>query len=151
MATLLNFSEAAALALHAAGHLALRQAETPRADAVMSARALAQACGASEAHMVKVCQALARRGLLASRRGAGGGFTLARGASRIRLLDVYAAIEGPVRLRSCLFRDHDCRTRSGHDCIYGRRVRAFEENFLQYLKGTTLAAVAAECLRERAA
>jgi Rrf2 family protein len=101
--------------------------------------------------MIKVCQALARRGLLVSQRGMGGGFRLARGAARIRLLDVYAAIEGPVRLRSCLFRDRDCRGHAGHECVFGRRVRVFEEDFLRCLRGTTLARIAAECLREGAA
>lgn len=39
---------------------------------------------------------LAREGLLASRRGAGGGHTLARPASKISLADVVRAMEGTV-------------------------------------------------------
>lgn len=141
MATLLRMSEAAALALHAAGFMASRR------DEAHSARALAARFRASEAHMVKVCQKLSRRGLVAARRGPGGGFVLAKNPARIRLLDVYVAIEGPVRLRPCLFRDRQCGGRAGHECVYGRTVMRFEEGFLRYLRDTTLGAVAAKCAR----
>jgi Rrf2 family protein len=144
MATLLHISEATALGLHAMGHLATRR------DEVISARALAKACGASDAHMIKVCQTLTRSGLLQARRGLGGGFRLARSASRIRLLDVYVAIEGKIQLRRCLFRYHDCRSQTGRECAFGRVVREFEAEFLEYLKRTTLADVAENC-RGRAA
>jgi Rrf2 family protein len=139
MATLLNISEAAALGLHAAGHLAVRRGQ------VMSARALAAACGASEAHMIKVCQRLSRCGLLTARRGVGGGFRLAKSASRIRLVDVYEAIEGTIRLRPCLFRNHDCGSHAGHECAFGQAVRELEGDFLDYLKSTTLAEIAKNC------
>ncbi len=142
MATLLRFSEAAALALHAMAYLAASR------EPVVSARALAGACRASEAHMVKVCQRLARHGLLVAHRGAGGGFSLGRSAKRIRLLDVYAAIEGKVILRKCLFRGHACRGHGKGDCVLGRKVYEFEREFLAYLQATTLAAVAAECAAE---
>ena len=142
MATLLRFSEAAALALHAMAYLAASQ------EPVVNARTLAGVCRASEAHMIKVCQRLSQCGLLAARRGAGGGFSLGRSASRIRLLDVYAAIEGKVVLRKCLFRSHSCRGHGEHDCVLGRKVHEFELRFLAYLQSTTLAAVAAECAAE---
>jgi Rrf2 family protein len=141
MATLLRFSEAAALALHAMTYIASASEE------VITARTLAYVCRASEAHMTKVCQRLARGGLLATRRGARGGFALGPRASRIRLLDIYAAIEGKVVLRKCLFEGRSCR---GHQhkkgtCVLGRKVNEVEREFLAYLKSTKLAAVAAEC------
>jgi len=145
MASLLRISEAAALALHAMGHLAADE------DGVMSARSLSRECGASDAHMMKVCQRLSRRGLLTSRRGLGGGFRLAKSAASIRLLDVYVAIEGPVKLRPCLFRDHSCRGHAGRPCVLGRKVRELEARFLRYLKETTLASVARSCSRKAAA
>jgi Rrf2 family protein len=146
VATLLRISEAAALAFHAMGTLAAG----PQ-DAVVSSRALSRACHASDAHMVKVCQRLNRRGLLQARRGQAGGFRLARSASRIRLFDIYVAIEGPVKLRPCLFRDHDCCGSKGHGCVYGREIRRFEEQFLQFLKKTSLASVARRCHSKAAA
>jgi Rrf2 family protein len=145
MATLLRISEAAALALHAMGHLAVDP------DGTMTAKALSRACGASDAHMIKVCQRLQRRGLLKARRGVGGGFHLARGAGRIRLYDVFVAIEGPIKLRPCLFRDRKCHGHGHRPCAFGKKVMEFETQFLRYLKGTTLARVALECGKEAAA
>ena len=141
MAGLFRISEAAALGLHAMGHLALDESE------VMSARELSESCRASDAHMIKVCQRLQRHGLVIARRGVGGGFKLARSAGRIRLVDIFAAIEGPVKLRPCLFRDRECHGHDGGRCVFGRRVMEFETEFLRYLKGTTLADIAEECRR----
>ncbi len=137
MATLFRFSEAAALALHAMIVVAGRD------GGVVSARELARKLAASEAHMVKVCQRLTRAGLLVSHRGARGGFALARPARRIRLLEVYAAIEGPVTLNACLFRDRSCTRPPRHDCTVGERILRLEREFLRYLRSTSLATVAA--------
>jgi Rrf2 family iron-sulfur cluster assembly transcriptional regulator len=52
--------------------------------------------------MAKILRGLVRAGLLRSSRGVHGGFSLARSASEISLLDVVEAIEGPVALTSCL-------------------------------------------------
>ncbi len=139
MATLIHISEATALGLHAMGRLATGRGE------MMSARSLAEACGASDAHMIKVCQRLSRSGLLTARRGLGGGFRLAKSPSRIRLLDVYAAIEGTVEFRPCILRNHDCRSASGHECVFAEGLHRVEREFLRYLKSTTLADVAERC------
>lgn len=139
MATLFRFSEAAALALHAMAYLAVAD------EGALNAKTLAKFCGASEAHMTKVCQRLARKGLLSARRGIHGGFAPAKPLGRIRLLDIYSAIEGPVGLKSCLFQTHRCHGHAGRPCIFGERIRGFEEEFLRYMRRTTLAALAREC------
>lgn len=137
MATMFRFSEAAALALHAMVYVACR------AGAVVNAREMSAAFRASDAHMSKVCQRLTRCGLLVAHRGVYGGFTLGRGASRIRLLEIYVAIEGPVELSACLFRNRSCVKRPKHDCILGKKIMGLEEEFMRYLKTTTLASIAA--------
>jgi Rrf2 family protein len=53
----------------------------------------------------KLMGQLAASGLLSSVRGAGGGFTLSRGASEISLADIVEAVEGPIAMTVC----------SGHD------------------------------------
>lgn len=136
MATLFRFSEAAALALHAVVYMAVRS------DEVVKAREIAETFCASNAHVMKVCQRLTRGGLMKAHRGTHGGFTLARSASRIRLLDVYAAIEGRVTLSSCLFRNRTCLRAHRHDCILGKKIMGFESEFLDYLKTTTVASLA---------
>ncbi len=58
----------------------------------------------------KLLKLLARQGLLATHRGARGGFSLARPAREITLLEVIDAIEGPVSLTVCNERaPHDCQ------------------------------------------
>jgi Rrf2 family protein len=132
-----HFSEAASLALHAMVYVASQDGQ------VVKVREMAAAFRASDAHMGKVCQRLTRCGLLAAHRGIHGGFTLGRSARQIRLLEVYVAIEGPVELSPCLFRNRTCREHPRHECIFGRMIMGFEEEFLHYLKTTTLASVAA--------
>jgi Rrf2 family protein len=137
MATLFRFSEAAALALHAMVYVACQDGE------VVKAREMSAAFKASDAHMSKVCQRLTRSGLLKAHRGARGGFTLGRSARAIRLLAIYSAIEGPVTLTSCLFKNRSCRETPKHDCLFGKEILRLEEEFLRYLQATPLSAVAA--------
>ncbi|MCC6652856.1 MAG: Rrf2 family transcriptional regulator [Candidatus Eisenbacteria bacterium] len=137
MATLFKFSEAASLALHAMVLIAVRKGE------VVKAREMSAAFRASGAHMSKVCQRLTRSGLLVAHRGVTGGFTLSRSAGRIRLYEVYEAIEGRVELFPCLFRKRHCAGKSKHDCVFGKRIMGYEKDFLRYLKTTTIARVAA--------
>lgn len=144
MPGLLRFSEAAALALHAMARVAVGRGD------VLSAKALARDCRASEAHMIKVCQRLAQGGLLTSHRGAAGGFTLGKKAGQIRLLEVYTLIEGPVVLRPCLFQNHTCIGDHHKECAFGTMIMELERDVLRYLKTTTLAAVAARCTSREA-
>lgn len=50
--------------------------------------------GSSRHHVAKVLQRLAQSGLIASKRGPGGGFFLKAKPEKITLLDIYEAIEG---------------------------------------------------------
>ena len=50
----------------------------------------------------KILKALARAGLLASHRGAKGGYGLARDAGAITVAQVIVALEGPIALTSCI-------------------------------------------------
>jgi FeS assembly SUF system regulator len=57
----------------------------------------------------KLMGQLASAGLLASARGASGGFSLSRPAGQISLADVVEAVEGPIALTQCSDGvNHDC-------------------------------------------
>ncbi|MBI2069604.1 MAG: Rrf2 family transcriptional regulator [Elusimicrobia bacterium] len=56
-------------------------------------------------YLAKIFQRLAHRGLLHSRRGPGGGYSLAKKPERVRLLDIVRAVEEPVA--------------PGHQCLLG--------------------------------
>ena len=62
---------------------------------------LAKAAEVSEGFLTKVLQRLIPAGLIASRRGPGGGFELNAPASEISLLQIVEAIEGPIQLNLC--------------------------------------------------
>jgi len=135
MPHLFAISEAASLGLHAAVALAGTDGR------LVTTRELAERLKASEAHLAKVLQRLARAGVVASTRGPGGGFRLARPADEISLLDVYEAIEGPVRPTSCLFGVPVCGRAT---CIFGDFLTEFDRRFRTYLRETTLGALAAK-------
>jgi len=73
----------------------------------------------SPTFMAKVFQALARAGVVKTKRGRGGGVELARAAGQITLLEVIEAMEGPVSNLFYLL-DH------GFDCSAGRRCEVHE-------------------------
>ncbi len=106
MNNLIRISDAANLGIHAMAHLAVADPDCAHAVAE-----IASELGVSEAHLAKVMQRLVRAGLVASRRGPGGGFVLGRPARQITLLEIYESIDGPLGEGGCLLgRKH---------CLYG--------------------------------
>jgi len=69
--------------------------------AVHAARDLADESGLPLPTVSKVLKCLSREGLVASHRGARGGYTLARAAAAIRISEIIAAMEGPVAVTEC--------------------------------------------------
>lgn len=61
----------------------------------------------------KIFQSLARAGLVRSVRGSGGGFTLAKPADQITLLEVFEAIEGKLALQRCQQTVPGCERQEG--------------------------------------
>jgi FeS assembly SUF system regulator len=79
------------------------------AGASLSAGLLAEETGVPLPTAQKVMGRLASAGLLASARGAGGGFRLARPAGGISLADIIEAVEGPIAMTNCIEGSiHDC-------------------------------------------
>ncbi|MCK5596268.1 MAG: Rrf2 family transcriptional regulator, partial [Candidatus Eisenbacteria sp.] len=91
MSGLVRTSEAATLALHAAAIMA----SSPESH--VTAAVMADGLSASEAHLAKVLQRLAKAGVVAGTRGPGGGFQLTRPGKEISLREVYEAIEGRLQ------------------------------------------------------
>ena len=52
--------------------------------------------------VAKLLNALAREGIVASHRGAAGGYTLGRPAASISVADIVQALEGPIALTACV-------------------------------------------------
>jgi len=132
MADLIRMSEATALGLHTMAFVARRS------EPASTAR-IAGEIRASKAHLSKVLQQLVRAGLLNSKRGPNGGYTLARSLSEISLLDVYEAFEGPFRLGGCLFIEPVCHQA---DCILEDLIERLRADAHEYLESTSLGDVA---------
>jgi len=69
---------------------------------VQTSPGVAQATGIPEPTVAKVLKMLAARGLVASQRGARGGYRLARPLAEVAIAEVIAAIDGPIALTACV-------------------------------------------------
>lgn len=71
-------------------------------DGVQTSPGIAAATGIPEPTVAKVLKALAGSGLVASQRGARGGYRLMHPLAAIPIADVIAAIDGPIALTACV-------------------------------------------------
>jgi Rrf2 family nitric oxide-sensitive transcriptional repressor len=95
----------------------------------------------SRHHLTKIMQRLARAGIVATRRGGGGGALLARPARTIRLGDVVRELEEGQALVECFAREGGaCTLVAG--CRLKLCLRAAEAAFLADLDRSTLADIA---------
>lgn len=82
-------------------------AEEPTAS--LAAAELAPRTRLEPPTVAKVLKKLAKAGLVDSKRGAAGGYRIARAAESISVADVVAAIEGPIGIIQCQSARGDCR------------------------------------------
>jgi len=84
----------------------------------------------------KILQKLHKARLVRSSMGAKGGFQLSREPSKINLLDVICAIQGPVRLNRCLLGVHTCPRRPR--CPVHSKLAELQKCIDSYLRTVTL-------------
>jgi FeS assembly SUF system regulator len=77
-----------------------------------SASDLAAATRLPPTTVSKLLKQLSRAGIVASTRGAQGGFLLARTPSAISVADIVAALEGPIGITECAAHDSTCAVES---------------------------------------
>src|SRR5690554_1411029 len=75
---------------------------TLKSDGYVSIRAISEELDISFHFLTKIFQKLTQAGILASFRGPNGGVALARPATRITLLDIVIAIDGPELFTECV-------------------------------------------------
>ncbi len=101
---------------------------------------LGRRTGVPRAYLAKVIQALARAGLIRTRRGALGGVSLLENPDAVTLRRVVEAVEGPIYLNRCLVRPGLCpRDRTCRAHPVWERV---QQVLLRELDGVTIAALA---------
>ncbi len=79
-----------------------------RRRSLATASELAGVLNTSPAFISKIAQQLVRAGLFKSVRGKGGGLALARPPERIKIREIFQAVDGPLLLAGCLARGR-CR------------------------------------------
>ena len=139
------FSTKAEYGIRVMAHLA-RQAGGAREDAQpISLGSIADAEGLPLAYLEHLVQRLRKAELVESRRGAHGGYTLARPAADITMAEVVAALEGDIAPIECITADADgaliCAREGAEPCptkllwtrVQGSIVRTLNEMTLDDL------------------
>jgi len=139
-ATVLLLTRKTDYALVALVHLARR------AEALVSARELAQRSHLPLPVLMNVLNALAHCGLVRSVRGSRGGYRLARRPEDVTLADVIEAIEGPIGLTMCgsaTRGDFEPRCRLEDTCLAREPARRVHRRLREFLSRITLAEMTA--------
>jgi Rrf2 family nitric oxide-sensitive transcriptional repressor len=129
------FSQTVEYALRAVVHLAY---ESP------SARTTAQIADATQVprdYLAKILQGLAKKGIVVTQRGVGGGVSLGKEPSELTILDVVNAVEPIVRITTCPL---GLKTHGIRLCPLHRRVDDALAMVEGAFGGTTLAEVLSE-------
>ena len=127
----MRITRAATYAVYGLRHLALQGNGQPVAIATV-----AKAAGLPKAHLAKIFQHLAKKRILRSGRGVGGGFKLNGSPEQFTLLDIIEAVEGPSLSDGCLLTPGPCRL-TGH-CQVAAKLREAERSMDRVLRETTL-------------
>ncbi len=108
---------------------------------------IAEACGIPQAYLAKIINVLARRGLVTTQRGIGGGVSLARSAENITLLDLCEALGDPIVQPRCMLENAPCSDERA--CPAHAFWKAHRESQIEFLRCTTVARMAEFVTRQR--
>ena len=119
------------------GLTAMLYLSRPNGNDLSQIHEIAQHCGLPEPFLGQILRLLVRAGLVHSKKGVGGGFTLARKPEQISFLEVLEALEGPVAVNRCQSPVEQCQEagRCSMEFIWARA----QESLLKVLRESTLA------------
>ena len=106
-------------------------------EGAVLARDIATATKVPYDYLQKLLTELVKNRLLASTRGIGGGFRLAKPAGKIRLLDVIRPFDDVMQRSLCPFGNTDCGKR--YPCPLHDRWGVVVETYRSFLETTTVA------------
>ncbi|MGH7314694.1 MAG: RrF2 family transcriptional regulator [Candidatus Rokuibacteriota bacterium] len=108
----------------------------------VSAKRIAEEFHIPPERLAKILQRLAKKKLVASHNGPKGGYVLTRDPTEITVGQVVRALEGPVRVVSCMNEQDDCPQFAR--CNLRRPVQKIQASISHVLDSMTLAELAAE-------
>lgn len=129
------FSDTVEYALRAVVYLATRPGESVTTGEV------AERTQVPAAYLAKILQGLAKKGIVDSQRGVGGGVSLAKPAEELTILEVVNAVEPIKRIRTCPLK---LPTHGVHLCPLHKRMDTALAQVEEAFANTTLAEILAE-------
>jgi Rrf2 family protein len=111
-------------------------------DGAVSAKRIAEEFHIPPERLAKILQRLAKRKLIASHNGPKGGYVLTQPPEEITVGQVVRALEGPIRIVSCMSETDDCPQFSR--CNLRRPVQKVQASVSRLLDTMTLAELAGE-------
>jgi Rrf2 family protein len=108
-------------------------------DKCCSIGEIAKEQGVPKKFLEKIVQDLVRGGVVKSKRGANGGYQLARDPGAISFRDVIEAIEGPIAVNACL--DHQLGCDQIPRCVMIGVWSTVQDRVIEVLSRTTIAAL----------
>ncbi len=117
-------------AITALCYLAERQNEVP------SVSALSGELEISYSFLRKIFHILQTQDIVHSQKGKGGGFSLARGAGKIRIIDIMEIFQGPITIGNCAIGKKVCRQLD--DCVLRGKLQTIRENMVSELRELTI-------------
>jgi Rrf2 family transcriptional regulator, cysteine metabolism repressor len=111
----------------------------------VSAKRIAEEFHIPQERLAKILQRLAKKQLIESHNGPKGGYVLTREPEQITVGQVLRALEGPVRIVSCMVENDDCPQFSR--CNLRRPVEKIQASISYFLDSVTLAELGADVPR----
>jgi len=124
------------------GLMAIYYIAEHRDEGAVSAKRIAEEFHIPQERLAKILQQLAKKHLIESHTGPKGGYALTRTAQEITVGQVVRALEGPIRIVSCMVENDDCPQFSR--CNLRGPVQKIQASISQALDTMTLADQAAE-------
>lgn len=108
---------------------------------------IAEAADIPQSYLAKIIHSLARRGIVTTQRGVGGGVVLARPATEISLFDVCIAMDDPAVRPLCMLGNAICSDE--RECPAHRFWMGHRTKYLDFLRTTCISHIAAFDARRR--
>jgi Rrf2 family protein len=124
------------------GLMAIHYIATQGDDGAVSAKRIAEEFNIPPERLAKILQRLAKKKLIESHNGPKGGYVLTRNPEEITVGQVVRALEGPIRIVSCMVENDDCPQFSR--CNLRRPVQKIQTSISSLLDTMTLSELVAE-------
>ena len=111
-------------------------------EGAVSAKRIAEEFHIPPERLAKILQRLAKKRLIESHNGPKGGYVLSRAPSEITVGQVVRALEGPLRIVSCMVENDDCPQFSR--CNLRRPVQKIQTSISSLLDTMTLSELTAD-------